>query len=779
MSRLTGETLYKLLPAIYRIRDEEQGGPLRALIDVLATQGRVVEDDIDRLYDNLFIETCDEWVVPYIGDLLGVGHLYTFTEAAPFSQRARVANTLAYRRRKGTASMLEGLAFDTTGWRARAVEFFERLGTTQHLNHVRLHNLRTPDLRDAEALEQIETAFDAATYTADVRPIGAGAARPNIPNIGVYLWRLGSYAFPRRQARPMGTPPDGRYTFHPLGIDSALANRPQTEADITRLAGEINVPAPLRRRALYDELEARRQALAEGRTPVYRYFDDRPGGAHPPVFDVFFDEEMVDGRFVPVRLDEVMICDLSAWDSAGWTRPGAAKIYPVVQPDGTTVEVSMPVRVAVDPVLGRLALPLSESPGIVHVSYAYNFSGDVGGGPYNRRLAAAGAPLAATGWQVAVGRPATLVALGATADNVTFFTSLVDAVVAWNGQTQHAAGTIALLDNSTFEENLTGAARIEVREGQRLTVVAADWPAWLGGGPLVPDERQAHLRGAVEVVGTAPAESADPGEITLSGVMVENGVTVLPGHLGQLSLAHATLAEGVTVDDSDAARPNASLCVQLDRCLSGPLVVPATIREVRLTDTLVHAHALTETGPPAPGASLAGNAAATAPGPRLYADRCTLLGRVHVVALVYVSSTIFVSPVVADRLQEGCVRFSYVPPLSGEQPSRTPRRYRCQPDLALDARAEALGVARASLPPAEARLVQMRLVPSFTSLRYGDGGFGQLGSACPPEIVTGAEDGSEMGVFSFLKAPQRLSNLRASLDEYLRLGLEAGLLFAT
>jgi hypothetical protein len=36
-----------------------------------------------------------------------------------------------------------------------------------------------------------------------------------------------------------------------------------------------------------------------------------------------------------------------------------------------------------------------------------------------------------------------------------------------------------------------------------------------------------------------------------------------------------------------------------------------------------------------------------------------------------------------------------------------------------------------------------------------------------------------MGAFSFLKQPQREANLRAALDEYLRWGLEAGVLFAS
>ena len=65
------DRLYELMPVVYRMRDADQGYPLRDLLRVLSTQANVLERDIARLYDNWFIETCDDWVVPYIGDLLG------------------------------------------------------------------------------------------------------------------------------------------------------------------------------------------------------------------------------------------------------------------------------------------------------------------------------------------------------------------------------------------------------------------------------------------------------------------------------------------------------------------------------------------------------------------------------------------------------------------------------------------------------------------------------------------------------------------------------------
>ena len=65
------DRLYNLMPFIYRQRDEEQGFPLLALLQVITEQANVVENDISQLYDNWFVETCQDWVVPYIGDLIG------------------------------------------------------------------------------------------------------------------------------------------------------------------------------------------------------------------------------------------------------------------------------------------------------------------------------------------------------------------------------------------------------------------------------------------------------------------------------------------------------------------------------------------------------------------------------------------------------------------------------------------------------------------------------------------------------------------------------------
>ncbi|HET6214232.1 MAG TPA: hypothetical protein VFE14_15310, partial [Micromonosporaceae bacterium] len=223
--------LWALLPAELRAKDEVAGGMLHALINVLAEHAAAMDEDIDALWDDRFIETCAEWAVPYIGDLVGVRGMHPLAGAAAFSNRARVADTIRFRRRKGTAAMLEELARTTTGWTAAAVEFFEKLITTQHVNHVRLAAPGTANVRDADALELYGGPFDPACHTVDVRHMTVQHGWYNLPNVGLFVWPLPSYPLDRATA---ATVPDldGRWWIDPLGVDHHLAGPTVAEPDI-------------------------------------------------------------------------------------------------------------------------------------------------------------------------------------------------------------------------------------------------------------------------------------------------------------------------------------------------------------------------------------------------------------------------------------------------------------------------------------------------------------------------------------------------------------------
>ena len=70
MSEQAKVDLYEVLPALYRLEDVERGYPLRALLELIGEQADIIKGDMDALWDDYFIETCADWVVPYIGDLV-------------------------------------------------------------------------------------------------------------------------------------------------------------------------------------------------------------------------------------------------------------------------------------------------------------------------------------------------------------------------------------------------------------------------------------------------------------------------------------------------------------------------------------------------------------------------------------------------------------------------------------------------------------------------------------------------------------------------------------
>ena len=263
--------------------------------------------------------------MPYIGDLVGARGVSAFPGAS-FTERAFVANTMTYRRRKGTAAILEQLARDVTDWDASVVEYFQLLATTQYMNHIRLENLSLPDIGDSKSLEFINTPFDKLARTADVRRIEPRRGKYNIPNIGIFLWRLGSYSITDAPAFKLD---DGRYCFDALGKDIQLYNDPQTEDEITHLAEPINVPMPLDRRFRSESgylLRSRQEPVRDS---------GRAGNC--------------DGRNESARFGAFgCICDLSDLKDAGGNVIGWAR-----RPAG---------KLAIDPVLGRIAFPVMSPP---------------------------------------------------------------------------------------------------------------------------------------------------------------------------------------------------------------------------------------------------------------------------------------------------------------------------------------------------------------------------------------------------------------------------------
>src|SRR5260370_470534 len=69
--------LFTRLPEIYRIKDAQQSPPdqLRDYLALVEDAFGAIHENVEALYHDLFIEFCDDWTIPYVGDLLGTSHL--------------------------------------------------------------------------------------------------------------------------------------------------------------------------------------------------------------------------------------------------------------------------------------------------------------------------------------------------------------------------------------------------------------------------------------------------------------------------------------------------------------------------------------------------------------------------------------------------------------------------------------------------------------------------------------------------------------------------------
>lgn len=705
------DRLYDLLPAVHRRYDEENAGPLRALLGVITEQADLIDADLNALYEDWFVETGQGWVVPYLGDLVGYRILPGADEAlaadsaaarrllAALAPRRDVAHTVGNRRRKGTLALLEQLAMDIAQWPARAVEYRRLLGVTQA---VRLHGRdpradrrrltrgRLTDLHRTDALDRLDGPFDELAHTVDVRRIDSarGTGRYNIPEIGLHVWRLKPYsithapAYCEDRART-------HFTFSVLGNDTPLITKPEREPSPAHIADETNVPAFIRRHA----------------------FAERTASYYGPGKSLCL--YTADGK--PVPLNQIVPADLSRWRY----RPARG-------------------QVAVDPVLGRIAFPSRQAPEDgVWATYHYGFSADLGGGEYPRPVD----PVS----------PKKIYYVGPG-----HYELIADAIAQWRADKAKdpalREGVVEFTDSGAYQEQLM----IPLDRGDRLTLRAAK-----GTRPVLRLlDWSSNRPDALRLVGTGEGAADDPlPRVVFDGLLITGRSVRVDGPIGQFVVRHCTLVPGWALDEHCCPRhaEDASIeladtpaCLQVEHSILGTILVNAD--EVRpepnriwLSDSILDA---------------AGECLAAVCGPgegRAHAEfnarRVTVFGAVLAHAAGLIENSVLAGPVRIARRQTGCVRFCWLP-----EGSRTPPRFHCEPEHSGD--------------PA-------RVLPRFTSTRYGTPGYAQLALYCPDEIRRGAEDSSEMGAFHDLFQPQREDNLRLRLAEYTPAGSDAGILFAT
>jgi hypothetical protein len=804
------DKLWDLLPAVYRAQDTDEfgaNGPLRELVNRIGNTAAELRRGIDRLWEDQSVETCDDWVIPYIGQLLDT-RLVLGLDAR--GQRLDVANTIDYRRRKGTLGVLEQLASDITGWDVRVVEFFRRLGRTRHgldppigpsgapgSDAARLQQAegiigpltRTPiggfaDLRNVYGAQKSRSAFDEFFHTADTR-MGHGVFGWHaIPHLGVFVWRLVSLAVGPVTPVAVSNCP-GWYCFDPTGRDVPLFAARRARASFGaawRSPREGELATPISQSLLDADIKLGAEGL----------------GLYPKVLSV---------------------------REAGFLLPAA----------------SLKLR----PARGRFHYSTSPPFGGLAANYCYGFPSLIGGGPYDRR-----------GQEVTVATPA-------PNKSVTGGGNRLATPGAIPG-----AGTVTLEDSLTYARaagvNVTRALTLKAANKERpLVRLDADWVItgtssdaslaldgiFVSGGDIV-------LKGKFAAV-TLTCCTLDPGSAMAGGFAKDEGSP--PLHLFQRSADGRDLVPTRLWIDTDEAIPT----ITIDRCVLGPVrtrgqgkvetirisnsVVqgirtaafgPITAKEVKdpnILFELLHgpnpvsallrardprlAPLLTASPPPsrtttnnllarlnrliadrslydskafervplsAPTQRLLALADPARPAPTLnrllledayplaladaalaFADgtlvvtRCTVLGRVVAHAL-QASECILQDLAQVDDRQHGCVRFC-----AWADGSKLPRQY------------ESVTVAPAA--------------PLFTGTDFGQPGYAQLletadlqrlPSASPgarPQntISAGAADGSEMGAYASDKNPIRARALMLKLQEYMPANLAPVIVFVT
>jgi hypothetical protein len=812
------DKLWMLLPAAYRAADSQTldgDGPLRELLQRIGASVAVVRRSIDRLWEDQSIETCDGWVIPYLAELLATNLVPSMDERG---QRLDVANTIYYRRRKGTVALLEQLAHDVTGYETRVIEFFRRLSRNRHnldpaigrpaddpdpagaltlQRQERLTGLLTgtpaggwADLRSPLGASLTGTAYDEYHHRVDVRTGRGALGWYGIPKIGFFLWRTAVMAVDRATPVPVAGCP-GHYAFDPTGrqvpLFTADARGGNDYGESWVAIGVWQLPMPLTG-ALWDAITAE-QLPSPGPT------------AYPDP-------------------------NATLW-------PASLSVTPTGTGDPLTL-----AQVRVWPEVGRFSVSAG-SPADVEVSYHYGLFSRIGAGPYDRRQVGVAVPadpdpvtaidggsaitlpaaLAATGptGSVVIRDGLTLTTVGPVGSAVTPIESVTvraadekRAVIRTAPASQPWTFTGAATSTSTLRLEgilLTGTDLVLRGRFREVVISCCTLDPGTSGNLLTPPARYG---ASVDGRDLAPVTVWVEGEVaslvidrsitgpirTRTGGLIESLAATnsiiqgLPSEAaGQLTalrdadgmfsaLNHqrdelsawlaaqltpaASAAVAAHADRTEVSAADAALVITgLQAVIDGPLIWTASRFASR---PLRDSTAAAVLNPPTGAALAALNRELLAEAyPLALADaaiasdagladlsRCTVLGPAYLHRLECSESILDDVARVRDA-QEGCVRFS-----AWSTDSALPRRY------------ESVQIAAGS--------------PIMLTRRFGEWGYAQLQDGAdsaiiggntggPPSLLTGSQDGSEMGAYCRDAAAIKDRSLLIKLQEYLPIGL--------
>ena len=426
------------------------------------------------------------------------------------------------------------------------------------------------------------------------------------------------------------------------------------------------------------------------------------------------------------------------------------------RPGGSWCRVA-PGKIAIDPELGRIQFAADvPRPQSLLVYYSYEFPAAIGGGPMTVQPRC---PSSRRRARLFRGR------------RFAPFPALGSAVAAWNQLAAGSSGIIVLPGFDALTINLTGASAVKLPAGSNLTIVAGTPDPSGGPDDIIWNSSRVTLTGDIEVIGgdgagpaatppaaTPAAAPPTPGQLLISGVWIA-GQLLVSGTACSIQLADCTLVPGLGLlaggDPMFPGEPSVIISSQgstlvCNRVITGPIAADAS-GTTRICASIVD-------GTSSSHVAYAGADLASA-GADLHVEDSTIVGRVHTRTITLASNTIFharlprrdpwPAAVWASRKQSGCVRFCVLP-----YDSITPSRYKCLPPDAAD---------------------QPALAPSFVSLRYGEPAYALLSGDCPMAVWTGADNGSQIGVYLQIQETEAVANVALRAGEYLPALLESGI----
>lgn len=727
------EKLWEAIPEIYRNEDglAAKPGVLRSIVSVLARQAAILRRSQDRLWDDQFIELCDEWAVPYIGDLVATRLLSALNKRG---RRVDVAKTIYYRRRKGTPRVLEELINDISGWEGKMVEQFEKLARSRH----GLDAFPAPlagkysgtmpggwaDLRNQREAELSSGPFEEYFHTPDVRRYSGTTGRYAIPKLAFYLYRL--KAFEAIDVTPFALGDDLRFGFDPSGREIPLFSKSETSRDWNqwRSAAIAEMPAPIPCRLLGNGEYIITAEIIQ--TLIVKGLSQAAGDELQKIAGLKFksesslyafissfnnhDEIQKDLVFLPLlSLSIVPDCPKSMLlPDAHTVLKDPLDVNSIVvgftDPESvvTTANItaaslkSWPFAInkelAIDAEKGlfMFKVPLKSSDKLF-IAYHYGFSGSLGAGTYNRPWIAASKP------DVEIKGGGTL--------------KLAD--LPFNGIARISdSKTYGPVDDVTTIENLVLQAESDQRPYIRLE---QDWV--LNSG--------ANLNATLTLDGLWIGAKGDTdAKIILEGdfdcVVIRN-CTIDPG--GSRNL----LGEKILPVKLSIQGRVGNLCI--NSSILGPVCIEnkGIIEELSISDSIIQS---VEVSVPALNINTG----------KSVINRSTIFGDA-VLHQLEASEAFFTGNATITNAQQGCFRYSAAP-----KASRLPRPY-------------------------ESFLFSTDTKHWFTSRIFGQPGYAQLSETAPEKLQRGAENGSEIGAFSNLMNPVKSDGLQSKVNEYMPFGL--------